>query len=337
LSSLSLGLGEVNKRLHKAGSSLQASRDVFKAARAELSDQAASIRRGHATTETVKAKIEGIARKAGDGPKLANLDHVDTETPTQGPIGRKSQAPQSQAIRKIDSLLARIAGTSQELNARIEQISKLEVEVQATGRELEKRKNSIAKQMTGAADLDPRYAQLESSYKTLLDQNKALDRAQMVHQERASELLTRVTSLQDRLPPLQSQLQASSIGEEIQSKIESVLAMIGTEDIDLRRNDLARIRKKLGAISLSLQSRRTMSAPDLKRDAGTPSVRAVPSKKPAALISKANPKESQNTAGKIKVECKLTLPSCRKWLFLRKKKLLLENDTANVPNGLTVD
>lgn len=335
LSALSLGLGEINKRLDEAGGSVRVSRNVLKVARAELSDQAVSMKRSQATTETVKAKIEGFARKVGDGAKLAKLDQVDTETPSPGQVGRKNGSQQSQAMRKIDSLLARIAGMSQELNARVEQISKLEAELQASGRQLDKMKNSLAKQMAAADDLDPRYAQLEPYYKTLLVQNKALDRAQRAHQERASELLTRVASLQDRLPALHSQLQASSIGEEIQSKIASVLPILAMENIDQRRNQLAKIREKLGALSLSLQSRRTMPPPEFKSDTETSSVRTEPSKKPATGISKAAPKKSKKTAGKLSVECDLARPSCRKWLFLRKKRLQFKSDTTNVSNELT--
>jgi chromosome segregation ATPase len=266
---------------------------------------------------------------------LAKSDQVDAETPSPGQVGRKNGSQQSQAMRKIDSLLARIAGTIHELNARVEQISKLEAELQASGRQLDKMKNSLAKQMAAADDLDPRYAQLEPYYKTLLVQNKALDRAQRAHQERASELLTRVASLQDRLPVLHSQLQVGSIGEEIQSKIASVLPILAMENIDQRRNQLAKIREKLGALSLSLQSRRTMPPPELKSDTETSSVRTEPSKKPATGISKAAAKKSKKTAGKLSVECDLARPSCRKWLFLRKKGLQVKNDTTNESNELT--
>jgi DNA repair exonuclease SbcCD ATPase subunit len=285
----------------------------------------------------VKAKIEDFAREVGDVADLEKLEHAHAATSSPMQIEEINWKQQNQAMREMDSALTSVAGINQELKARIEKASSLEAELQASGRELVETRKSLAKRMNAAADLGPTYDQLERYYKTLLEQNKALNRAQKARQERASEMLAKVSSLQDRFPALQSQLKAGSIGKEMQSKIASVLPIIANKSIDKQRDQLTRIREKLDALTLAFQSRRTLPPPDLKRDPGISSVPTEPSKEAAAGISKADLKKSQSTAGKISVQCNLSLPSCRKWLFLKTKKLQLNKIKTNVSNELNVE
>jgi chromosome segregation ATPase len=332
LSASSLSSDEITKRLDGAGRKVLVSSDVLKTARTELSDQLASLTRSQVTAEAVKAKIEDFAREVSDVADLEKLEHVHAATSSPMQIEEKNWKQQNQAMREMDSALASVAGMNQKFKARIEKASSLETELQASGRELVGTRKSLAKRMSAAADLGPTYDQLERYYKTLLEQNKALNRAQRARQERASEMLAKVSSLQDRFPALRPQLKAASIGKEMQSKIASVLPIIANKSIDKQRDQLTRIREKLDALTLAFQSRRTLPTPDLKRDPGISSVPTEPSKEAAAGISKADPKKSQSTAGKISVQCNLSLPSCRKWLFLRTNKLQRNKSKTNVAN-----
>ena len=152
-----------------------------------------------------------------------------------------------------------------------------------------------------------RSTQLKSRYKESLEQSETLARAQTTDRENTKKILTRIVSLQDRLPLLQSQLQTASLDEGTQSSIPPVVPVTVIEKFEEWWSQFARIGKKLDVLSRTFQSRRARSFNPGER---------------AEVTSSPGSEQSDKPTVQAPVGCDLKRPSCRRWLFLQKRKML---------------
>ena len=307
-SRLRLDLAELDKRLSDTRAGVRASEDTLKAARIELSEQAASMKAGQAAIEAVKGKLHDIAKTAGEGavstvllgPLPVELASTQVETDVRE---QRDQATSEQ----IDASLAETVEANRALNARIQKVGEIEAGLQEFVLEIEGMKRRVGARLNSLDDVGTRSAQLASRYKEGLEQSETLARAQTTDQENTKKILTRIASLQDRLPLLQSQLQTASLDEGTQSGIPPVLPATAIEKFEEWWSQFARIGKKLGVLSRTLQSRRARSPDPGRRVEANSSFGFEQSGKPTVQAP---------------VGCDLKRPSCRRWLFLQKRKML---------------
>jgi hypothetical protein len=276
LSAMQLELAELNKGLDAAEVRVRLSADQFKSARADLSDGLAQMKKVQLATEAMKTTINSFAQTAADSAKKATLDQLQTDTSVLSEIGEQNRELQRQAMREVTETQAAITKAIEGFNARLGHLGKLETELQASNLKLAKLKKALAKRMRDVADQEPRYTQLQDRQKALLARNETLDEARRENKKRTSLMLKKASLLKDRLPVLQSQIQAGSFGEDANTSIASVRSRIAMEPVDEWRLRLTEIDKQLGELSVALESRRPEPAPI--------PVRAPPLPKPPPLV-----------------------------------------------------
>ena len=314
-SRLRLDLAELDKRLSDTRSGDRASEDTLKAAGRELSEQAASMKAAQAAIEAVKGKLRDIAKTADEeagstvllSPRAVDLASTQVEKDVRE---QRDQATSEQ----IDALLAKTVEANRALNARIQKVGEIEAGFQEFVLEIEGMKRLVGARLISLDDVETRSAQLASQYKEGLEQSETLARAQTTDQENTKKILTRIASLQERLPLLQSQLQTASLEEGTLSGIPPILPVTAIEKFEEWWSQFARIGKKLGVLSRTLQSRRARSPDPARRVETTSSSGFEQSGKPTVQAP---------------IGCDLKRPSCRRWLFLQKRKMLAVQGAAN--------
>ena len=314
-SRLRLGLAELDKRLNDTRVGIRMSEDTLKAARIELSEQAASMKAGQAAIEAVKAKLHDIAKTSGEGAASTVLQGplaVDLAS-TQVETDVREQRDQATS-EKIDASLAETVKAIRAFNARIRKVGEIEAGLQGSFLEFEGIKRRVGARLNSLDDVETRSTQLKSRYKEGLEQSETLARAQTTDRENTKKILTRIVSLQDRLPLLQSQLQTASLDEGTQSSIPPVAPVTAIEKFEEWWSQFARIGKKLGVLSRTFQSRRARSSNPGQRAEATSSSGVEQSDKPTVQAP---------------VGCDLKRPSCRRWLFLQKRKMQAVQGAAN--------
>jgi len=318
----------MDERLGKIQGDMQASSDSLDRAHAQLAAQQTSAGEAQRAAGVVRLEIESFAQEEGvrsGAPDLAQKVSTSADSVANTYLDQKAEA-----IRKIDDLLSKLALASRESNERIKRVNDLEAALNTIVAQLDEVMNSLAKQRRAPHALTKRYADLGRRYNTLLHRDKEYRSALAEYEQQASQTLAAIASLQDGISTLQSQLQVATLEDDGKFSAGLLPSNI-TADLNQRRNRLEDIERRLGVISGALKSERIVPLPQRTQKELLSEAGAKKPENARVSVSGIDLEKKKRAVSEISVQCDRSLPSCRRWMFLKKRQQKNDSKVTAVP------